>query len=452
MHDRFASHSRPHSSSARSLFRYERLIREFKLAEARDERYDAPLRAKSVCLAERPRSKYTRTVCSADHSRSRYSQQKLFHRRPLSKTNVTRYVKPDIVVVKHQNRNAPVKVPCTLSVQTLSIPMKYADNTIRHSTFKPQNSKSIDINKTKYSNPPKQVSDNKRLCETVRCGKETENKLLVQISEAEQVSDFERILNCNAIQCERANGHVWRRCLASQPSAAVLPRPRSSYSLYTVSQTYHYLFQQHEESLQPLIERYRQDNIEQKSNIPQSLLGNQWYDNLQDLSEFYEDDPALRREIENITDRIISEEVKATEEPRHSAKSKNFNVNLTGLIELHVSGEGCSSISGLEDFGLSPDVEKQVADEGNAEKEWISPIMNANYDDQSGHDKDQKVESLAQNLNSVQIDSDAKVPTITFSNCCDGFNKSDSPNNSDVVIHLTVPSIDSIDEARPPMM
>lgn len=297
------------------------------------------------------------------------------------------------------------------------------------------------------------VSDNKRLCETVACGKETENKLLLQISEAEQVSDFERILNCNAILCERAHGHVWRRCLASQPSAAVLPRPRSSYSLYTVSQAYHYLFRQHEESLQPLVDRYRKENTEDKSQNPESLLAKNWYENLQDLSEFYEDDQALRQEIETITDRIITEEVDATAEKCQEARNKNFNVNLAGLIGLHVTGEGCSPISGPDELGPSPDVDKQqYLDEADDDKEWLYPIMNANSDDRSGQHKDPNVDCLAQNLSSITIDSDAKVPTITFSNCCDGCGKSDSPDNSEVVIHLTVPSIESIDEARPPMM
>lgn len=309
--------------------------------------------------------------------------------------------------------------------------MKYADSLKpRHST-----SKSKIDNRTKSRNPPKQVSD-KRLCDTVGCGKETENKLLLEISEADQVTDFERILNSNAILSERAHGHVWRRCLANAPSAAVLPRPRSAYSLYTVSQAYHYLFQQHEDSLQPLIDNYRQETAEQPAALPTSLLEKNWYENLQDLSEFYEEDQALKHEIENITDRLITEEVQAEEK-----QNKNFNVNLADLIGLHVSGEGYSPVP-----THSPDIDQF---DGDDEKEWLSPIMNGNSDD-SNQDSP-NVDCLAQNLNSVKIDSDAKVPTITFSNCCDGCGKSDSPNNSEV-IHLAVPSIDSIDEARPPMM
>ncbi|OWR55073.1 hypothetical protein KGM_206850 [Danaus plexippus plexippus] len=63
-----------------------------------------------------------------------------------------------------------------------------------------------------------------------------------------------------------------------------------------------------------------------------------------------------------------------------------------------------------------------------------------------------ELDCLVENLNTIQIVSDANVPTITFSNCCEARSQLDVPNNTEVVIHLTVPSIDSIQEARPPMM
>lgn len=311
--------------------------------------------------------------------------------------------------------------------------MKYADNPKpRHSTSK--SNRRID-SKTKL-NLSKQVGDNKRLCES-GYGKETENKLLVQISEAEQVSDFERILNSNAIQSER-QGHVWRGCAAHTPSAAVVPRPRSTYSLYTVSQTYHYLFRQHEESLQPLIDEYRQTTAEDKPCPEHSLLNKNWYENLQDLSEFYEDDQDLKQEVETITDRIITEEV-SSESKDPNKHHKYFNVNLADLFGLRVNGEGFSP---SHDLGPSPDVEK--ADE----EEWRTS-MSANSDERQN--PQENVDCLAQNLNSVKIDSDATVPAITFSNCCDGCARNDKPDNTNVVIHLAVPTIDS-DEARPPMM
>ncbi|XP_059048177.1 uncharacterized protein LOC131843528 [Achroia grisella] len=410
---------------------------------------DIPLRAKSVCLVERPKSQYARNVRSADHNRFRYTE-KLFHKRPQSTEKFQ--CKPCDIVVKKQNKKLTEKVPFNVSIQTLSIPMKYADNPKpRHSTSKPAqnlcNTNQIDANRTKSSNPSKQVSDNKRLCQTVGCGKETENKLLLQISEAEQVSDFERILNCNTILSERSHGHVWRGCLAHKPSASVVPRPRSAYSLYAVSQAYQYLFQQHEESLQPLIDNYRQAHIEHKGIPPVSFLGNSWYENLQGLTEFYEDDQALQNEIETITERIITEEVKTTEEPKQSNRSKNFNVNLAGLIGLHVNGESCTAALNREDIVSSPDVDRANEDE----KEWLNPIMSANSNDQN-KDKDSQVDCLAQNLNTVNIDSDGKVPTITFSNCCEGLARNDQPSNTELDIHLTVPSVDSADESRPPMM
>lgn len=261
------------------------------------------------------------------------------------------------------------------------------------------------------------------------------------------MTDFERILNSNAILCQRVRSHVWHGCAAPQKrSASVLPRPKSAYSLYTVSQAYHYLFRQHEESLEPLIEQYRQSVAEEKKP-PTSLLEKNWFENLQDLSEYYEDDEKLQEEIETITDRIVAEEVKTVEEHYQAGKrNKNFNVNLADLISLNVNGERLSP--GREDHGPSPDIEKTDAEN---EEEWLAPSMSANSDD---HDTqhDNNVDCLAQNLDSVKIDSDAKVPTITFSNCCDGYARSDHPNNKDVDIHLAVPAIDSIDEARPPMM
>ncbi|KAJ8712888.1 hypothetical protein PYW08_008192 [Mythimna loreyi] len=330
--------------------------------------------------------------------------------------------------------------------------MKYADEPKpRLSTSKPpQNvyNRRIDVNKTKHCNPPKQVGDNKRLCDAAGCGKGTENKLLLQISEAEQVTDFERILNSNAILCERVRSNVWHGCVAPQKrTASVLPRPKSAYSLYAVSQTYHYLFRQHEESLEPLIEQYRQSTTE--TNKPQpSILEKNWFQNLQNLSEYYEDDQELRQEVENITDRLVADEVKTVEEQHQASnkRNKNFNVNLADLISLNINGERLSP--SREDHGPSPDVEK--TDPEN-EEEWLAPSMSANSDDRNSH-TDNNVDCLTQNLDSVKIDSDAKVPTITFSNCCDGYARSDLPNNKEVDIHLAVPAIDSIDEARPPMM
>lgn len=347
-------------------------------------------------------------------------------------------------MVKQQNRKVVEKVPCAVSIQNLSIPMKYADP--KRSTSKTLHNlcnanERID-NRTKSSNPPKQVGDNKRLCSTR--GKETENKLLVQISEATQVSDFERILNSNAIQCERAHGAVWRGCREHAPSASVAPRPRSAYSLHTVSETYYHLFKQHEDSLQPLIQTYRRAVADDHRACPASLLQDNWYENLHDLSEFYEDDQALQREIETITDKIITEEVR-TDKTELTSRGTNFNVNLTDLIGLRVNGEGFSPVSNQD--GPSSDVDR--GDNETEDKEWLGAIMSANSDDPNT--QDQTVDCLAQNLDSVNIDSDGKVPTITFSNCCEGRARSDQPNNTDVIIHLSVPRVDSVDEARPPM-
>lgn len=395
---------------------------------------DVPLRAQSVCLTERPRSKYDRTIRSADPNQTHY-QTKQFRRQ---KSNPETKSKSNTVIVKQQNRKVIKRVPFAVSVQNLSIPMKYADDPkSRHSNSVLFDRKTFDINKTKSSNLPKQVAYNRKLCHTTGCGKETENKLLLQISEAEQVSDFERILNSNVIASERAQRHVWRGCVSAHTSASVAPRPRSVYSLYAVSQAYQYLFKQHEDSLQPLIDEYRQAT-EDKAHLEPSILDTNWYDKLQDLSEFYEDDQTLKEQVHNITDRIISEKVKSVED-KSDKRYKNFNVNLAGLIGLHV--EGCSP--NCEDVGPSLDIDREG-------EEWLRPIMSATDDSQNSHNQS-TVDCLVQNLASVKIDSDAKIPIITFSNCCDGYNSTELPNNAEV-IHLAVPPIDSINESRPPMM
>lgn len=404
------------------------------------------MRAKSVCLAERPRSQHGRNIRSADTLRCRYSAKEYFHRQP-SNDQIKRQIKTNNVIVKDLKRKLIEKKPCAISVQTLSIPMTYADNPKPiHSTSKRNlnySSKGID-NKTKFSNP-KQAGE-KKLCQRVG-GKETENKLLLQISEAEQVSDFERILNSNAILWERARGHVWRGSVAAHtPSASLLPRPRSSYSLRTVSQAYHTLFRQHEESLQHLIDRHREETAEHK-NATSSLLENNWYENLQDLSEFYEDDQTLQKEIETITDKIIAEEVRSGEGGQTTARS-NFNVNLAGLISLQVNGDGVSPTY-RDDLGPSPEIDKLDTYD---EKEWLAPSMTANCDEKYLQDNSETgIDNLAQNLNTIQIDCDGNIPTITFSNCCDGRSQTDNRNNSEVVIHLAVPSISNVDEARPPL-
>lgn len=413
-------------------------------AEIREKRTEVPLRAKSVCLTQHPRSQHGRNTRSADSLRCRFSDKQYIHKHP-STGQIKRPHKVSNVVVKGQKRKVIEKIPYNVSIQNLSIPI-YADNSdSKHSTSDINDvkhpTKLID-NRNKYSNL-KQAGE-KKLCQTV-CRKETENKLLLQISEAEQVTDFERILNSNAILWQRARGLVWRGSVAAHsPSTSLLPRPRSFYSLRTVSQAYQKLYREHEESLQQLIDKYRQETDDERNKATTSLLENNWYENLQGLSEFYEDDQLLQKEIATITDRIIAEEIRGTKE--QSTTKSNFSVNLAGLIDLQVTGEGVSPTF-RDDLGPSPDVEREGCDD----KEWLAPSMSANSDKRHLQNVSE-LDCLVENLNTIQIVSDANVPTITFSNCCEARSQLDVPNNTEVVIHLTVPSIDSIQEARPPMM
>ncbi|CAH2052727.1 unnamed protein product, partial [Iphiclides podalirius] len=430
------SHSRPRRLGARALHSSPKARP--KLAHAPKDRPAVHLRAKSVCLADRPRSQYVRSVHSADANRSRYPEKQSVRTRP-PRAGAKRAPKPCEIVVRQQKRNVIDKVPLKLSIQNISIPTRYD----RRSTSKhPQSTSTVD-NKPKISDS-KQVGESRRLCQTVDVSKGTENRLLLQISEAEQVADFERILNANAALWERDQGHVWRGSVAAHtPSASLLPRPRSTYSLQAASQAYHQLFQQHEQAVQPLVERYRRQPVDEPACPTPSFLGDNWYENLHDLSQFYEDDQDLQKEIETITDRLIADEVHVSESSHK--RNRNFKVNLTDLIGLHVNGEGLSPPC-RDERAPSPEPEALTA-QG---KEWLSPSMST-PDQRPTNDPDINVDRLINNLDAVRIDCDANVPRITFSNCCDGWPKGDTPGNSDVAVHLSVPSVDSTDESRPPL-
>lgn len=436
----------------------------FKLhATPECDRSDIPIRAQSVCLKERPRSQYGRSVKSADLADNAKVQKQFYPCRPKSsddnKRNVS-YRKSNQIIIKSQNRKLQTnKIPCSVSVQTLSIPMKYADESGNQKYSTSARHRSPLCYVERKDNPlslPKQGSVNKKLCQADARGKETENKLLLQISEAEQVADFERILNSNAILSERARGHVWCARGARHPPSTAEVRPRSSYSLRAVSDAYHYLYQRHHESLQPLIEKYRRgfDQSNNYQDAPQSILGRNWYDELQDLSEFYDEDKTLQKEIEVITDQIITDEVKATEQS--DSANKNFNLNLASLISLHVTGDSVVPLSDRDESRPPSDIDHNCNDhQTNDGKEWLAPIMSSNSDESrqnSQEANDGNVDNLAQSLSSVIIQDNASVPTITLSNCCDNCSRSNLPNNTSLTIHLTVPSIQSIDESRPPIM
>ncbi|KAG7303321.1 hypothetical protein JYU34_011810 [Plutella xylostella] len=351
---------------------------------SRAPRAEPPLRARSLSLAQRPRSQHGRPPRSApaaprgDLARTPTATPK---RKPLSK-----------VLVKQQNRKLVQKQPCAVAVQTLSLPMRYADDpTLSSSKRRSRLCNEHDTYHTKSSNPLKQVRGNRKLCDTLgESG--TENRLLLQISEAEQVADFERILNSNAILWSRSVGPAWR--------SADSPRPRSGYSLPAVTRAHLALTR----------------DLLLAAPAPPAPA------DLRDLSLYYDDDVALQRELSAAADRAAAAAAAAAEPLR------NFNVNLACLLGLQ-----------LGDCSPAPP----------HEKEWLEPSMSA---DDKRQDKLDCVDKLAQNLNSVKIDGNEKVPTITFSNCCETRSGSEATDNKSVEIHLAVPSVDSGVEARPPAM
>lgn len=313
--------------------------------------------------------------------------------------------------------------------------MKFAE-TPKHSSITKSLHNNFD-NKTqsKQTNPFKQVTGKRKTTQV----RETENKLLRQISEAEQVEDFERILNHNAILSHRSRGRSWRQVAGDWSAGA--SRPRSAFSVNAVTDAYYYLFKQHEEALEPLIEHHRnKEHHTPLGSPPHSILSNDWKQEVRHLAHFYDDDEEIKLEVEAITERVITDELEK-EPPR---PSRNFNVNLAGLIGLHVTGETCSPLHARSD-SVTPDVDRSEGEE----KEWLTSSMSS--DDKSAPQDQRSVDNIAHKLKGVSLEGNGDVPTITFSNCCDNRVKGEAPGNQDVVIHLGVPSIESGVEARPPM-
>lgn len=323
--------------------------------------YDVPIRTKSVSLNERPRSKYDRVKSAG---------QKQFHTSTEPDISKPRR-KPSVVTVKSRRKPPAAKTPCAVSIQTISLPMRFAgEQGLSH----PPRS-------TRTSRARPHTSLHTQVSRTADC---THNRLLLQISEAEQVADFERLLGVNAI--------LYR------------PRPSSVYSLRAVTRAHHLLFRRHLDELRPLIEQYRRlrgcPPLAHPAPAPLTTL--------YDLSTFYDDDDALRRQLELVTDGIVAEQLRA-------GRERLAHTAVVGRRAL-CSPEG-----------------------------WLAPSMSADRDEAADH-----VEEVVRSLDSVSL-QDGGVPAITFSDCSEQKAR-DPPAAAPRTIHLTVPSVNSVDESRPPLL
>lgn len=234
------------------------------------------------------------------------------------------------------------------------------------------------------------------------------SKTLAQISEADKVSDFERILNSNAILF----GARYTTAIADPASAEMFSdvsegdrrRPLSSYSLLNISETYNDLFQRHLDSLKTVPSR--------KFSVESNVSEGRMYEDLYNLPEYYDEDYIP---IDQIVE--CSDDVKSS-----CCVSSNFNVNLSGLI------------SGKDD---------RVTDE-----EWP---FSMNAPGKSDADIGELERSLCQFHLDERDSSGREVPQITLSECpqCPS---SKTPNRRmDNSFSLTVPSVDCDVESRPPV-
>lgn len=265
-----------------------------------------------------------------------------------------------------------------------------------------------------------------------------QNKTLAQIREADKVSDFERILNSNAILFGATHSHV--RAVPAEMFSDVFTndgaaplrnaRPLSSYSLLNISETYDFLFQRHLDSLKATPDR--------KLSVELEDLDERLYEELYNLPEYYDEDyltlDALGCAVSNAG--VVADDT-------HGNCTNNFNVNLSDLISAD-KYDRATDDGGRE--GAETPSERIVDTAADASR-WKKPIM-------SSTDREEAIGDLERSLCELSLEQESRVPTITLSECENSSGASRvSPRRSDGgSFGLTVPSMDcDIAESRPPL-
>lgn len=232
------------------------------------------------------------------------------------------------------------------------------------------------------------------------------NRTLIEIREAKQASDFQRILGSNAILFGTARSlasPLFTEMYSDAPldDAVSRKRPSSSYSVWNVSETYNYLFQRHLDSLKTVLGDRLDDGLSLDSPNSVTVRDERLYEELYNLSEYYDEVCPPKR----------TESARAEVTPVVRNCANNFNVNLSDLISL---GE-C-----VQDDSL---------------------IM-------STPDEDLELERRIRQLRLTKSD----VPAITLTECREPSTPSPVPHNIDDSFTLNVPSVEcDVAESRPPL-
>lgn len=293
-----------------------------------------------------------------------------------------------------------------------------------------------------------------------------ENKTLIQIREARKVTDFKRILSSNAILCGAVRSQASAQLSEMLSDATVntsfsVKRPQSAFSVWSVNNTYNFLFQSHLDSLQSVVNH----------KVSEKTSDNKFYNNFRDSSEnrVSVTEPHLFEELYNIpeyyqqTDLIFpvskkvlpnkplckkdSSVVSVVSEPANGCLN-NFNVNLSYLISagnkndntsINTSGEVINSDSCLENIS-GKGGETTISMSTTQQQGTLSHCLT--------NKRDLCLAEIDRSLCELDINK-ADVPQITLSECREipSLQANLQPGQS---FNLSVPSVECCVESRPP--
>lgn len=293
-----------------------------------------------------------------------------------------------------------------------------------------------------------------------------ENKTLIQIREATKVTDFKRILSSNAILCGAVRSQASAQLSEMLSDATVntsfsVNRPQSAFSVWSVNNTYNFLFQSHLDSLQSVVNhRFSEKNSDNKfynkyrdsSENRVCVTEPHLFEELYNIPEYYQQTdlifPVSKKVLPNkpLCNRDSSA-VSVVSEPPNGCVN-NFNVNLSDLISagnkndntpINTSGEVINSNSRLENIGGKGEA-TTISMSTTQQQGTLSHCLN--------NKRDLCLSEIDRSLCELDINK-VDVPQITLSECrqIPSLPENLQPGQS---FNLSVPSVECCVESRPP--
>lgn len=295
-----------------------------------------------------------------------------------------------------------------------------------------------------------------------------ENKTLIQIREARKVTDFKRILSSNAILCGAVRSQASAQLSEMLSDATVntsfsVNRPQSAFSVWSVNNTYNFLFQSHLDSLQSVVNhrvsektsdkfysKYR-DGSENRVSVSEPRI----FEELYNIPEYYQQTDLIFPVSKKVLPKklLCNKESPATSNDSEPAIGclNNFNVNLSDLISagnksdntsINTSGEVINCDSRLGNISGKGE-ETTISMSTTQQQGTLSHCLNNKRDCLA--EIDRSLCELDINININKVD----VPQITLSECREIPSHSTNlqPGQS---FNLSVPSVECCVESRPP--